>query len=273
MSHGGGGDAWLVSYADFITLLMVLFVVLYSMGQTDVERYRQLAESLRAGFAGGGAVNVVDPGINAHGGSSENDQPSPITISDIPKAPPDTQQVATQLTRMLSSSEMGSQVSVQNNIEGILISLSEHLVFVPGHAELQPGAYPVLDKVAEMARTSEMEIRVVGHTDDAMPEDPRYPTNWELSAARAISIVNYLMAAGIDPTRMVASGRADTEPIFPNDTPEHRALNSRADIVFVYPVTGNYIDFNLGDGATNAEAPIEAPVEAPALEAPAGEGE
>jgi chemotaxis protein MotB len=267
MSHGGGGDAWLVSYADFITLLMVLFVVLYSMGQTDVERYKQLAESLRAGFAGGGAVNVVDPGINTHGGSSENDQPSPITISDIPKAPPDTQQIATQLTRMLTSSEMGSQVSVQNNIEGILISLSEHLVFVPGHAELQPGAYPVLDKVAEMARTSDMKVRVVGHTDNAMPADPKYPTNWELSTARAISIVNYLISAGIDPNRMIASGRADTEPIFPNDTPEHRALNSRADIVFIYPVTGSFIDFNLGDSAADIS------VEVPALEPPAGEGE
>ena len=267
MSHGGGGDAWLVSYADFITLLMVLFVVLYSMGQTDVERYKQLAESLRAGFEGGGTVNVVDPGINSHGGSSENDQPSPITISDIPKSPPETEKIASQLTRMLTSSEVGSEVSVQNNIEGILISLSEHLVFFPGQAELQPGAYPVLDKVAEMARTSEMDIRVVGHTDNAMPSDPRYPTNWELSVARAISIVNYLMAAGIEPERMVASGRADTEPIFPNDTPEHRALNSRADIVFVYPVTGTFIDLNLNDGGTSPS------VAAPALELPAGEGE
>ena len=267
MSHGGGGDAWLVSYADFITLLMVLFVVLYSMGQTDIQRYKQLADSLRAGFEGGGAVNVVDPGINSQGGSSENDQPSPITISDIPKAPPETEKIASQLTRMLASSEMGSEVSVQNNIEGILISLSEHLVFIPGQAELQSEAYPVLDKVAEMARTSEMEIRVVGHTDNAMPDDPRYPTNWELSVARAISIVNYLMAAGIAPERMLASGRADTEPIFPNDTPEHRALNSRADIVFVYPVTGTFIDLNLNDGTT---IPLEA---APALEVPAGEGE
>ncbi len=219
MSHGGGGsERWLVSYADFITLLMVLFVVLYSMGQMDVQRYKQLAESLRAAFAGG-TVLVVDPGISAGGTAGGDSAPAPITVADIPQRPPDTLDVATRVTELLTSYNISSEVAVQNNIEGLLISLSEKLLFLPGTAELRTEALPVLDDVAEMLRPLPNEIRVVGHTDDQPPQDPRYEDNWQLSVARAVIIVNYLIAAGVEPERLTASGKGAQHPVFPNDTP------------------------------------------------------
>jgi chemotaxis protein MotB len=244
--HGGGGsERWLVSYSDFITLLMVLFVVLYSMGQVDIKRYKQLAESLKAAFSGG-PEKVVDAGIASGGGSStENDTSAPIVIPGIPKEAESSVEVAGELTDMLALSGLGGEVSVQNNIEGVLISLSEKLTFIPGTSQLQPEAYPVLETIADMLTQLDNEIRIVGYTDNTPPVEKRYSNNWELSAARAVTIANYLTTKGVAPQRMLVAGRGEYKPIFANDTPEHRALNSRAEIIVVYPVSTDLIDVNL----------------------------
>ncbi len=245
MSHGGGeggGDRWLVSYADFITLLMVLFVVLYSMGQVDVEKYKQLADSLRAAFTlGGGPVKIVDANINQAGGSTTDGVPNPIVVPGIPEKPPASEEVAGNLADMLAKSNLGTAVSVQTNIDGVLISLSEKLLFDPGTATLQDEAYPVLDTIIEMLRPTENQIKIMGHTDNSPPTDPRFGDNWQLSTERAIVIAQYMISAGIAPERMIVSGRGEYEPIFPNDTPEHKAMNSRADIIVVYNVEKNVV--------------------------------
>lgn len=246
MSHGGGdggGERWLVSYSDFITLLMVMFVVLYSMGQTDIEKYKQLAESMRAAFSlGGGPVKVINVQIDESGGKSAEGSPDPIVVPGIPEKPTDSEEVAGDLANMLASSNLGSEVSVQSNIEGVLISLSEKMLFDQGNANLQADAYPVLDTIIEMLKPTSNEIKIVGHTDDSPPSDARYTNNWELSTARAQVIAEYMVAAGIDPKRMIITGRGEYEPIFANDTEEHKALNSRADIVVVYSVNKNVIN-------------------------------
>ncbi len=241
MSHGGGGgERWLVSYADFITLLMVLFVVLYSMGQTDIEKYKQLANSLKAAFSGG-PQSVVDPGID-QGGAESSKKASPIVIPGIPQTSVDETEVAGQLTDLLAASHLGGSVSVQNNIEGVLISLSEKLVFTPGTAELNPTAFPVLDTIAVMLKPLSNEFRITGYTDNTPPQDPRYTTNLELSLARAVIISTYLEGKGVKPDQIMVAGRGEFKPIFPNDSPEHRAMNSRAEIVIIYQVSDDLIN-------------------------------
>jgi len=235
MSHGGGGgDRWLVSYADFITLLMVLFVVLYSMGQTDVQRYKALAESLHRAF--GGTTLIVDPGITSAGAGKGESQPAPVEVEGFPERTTDALDVASDLSRLLADNGLANGVSVQNNIEGMLLSLAENLLFAPGQAELLPEAYPILEQIAVMLAKIDNDVRVTAYTDDTPPADPRYPTNWELSAARSAAIVRYLVERGLAPERLSASGRGEYQPIFPNDTPEHRAYNRRAEIAVVYVV-------------------------------------
>jgi chemotaxis protein MotB len=241
MSHGGGGDRWLVSYSDFITLLMVLFVVLYSMGQVDVEKYKMLAENLRSAFAGGGPVKVVAAQISTSGGNSKDGEPNPIVVPGIPEKPPVSEEVAGDLSTMLAAANLGSEVSVQTSIDGVLISLSEKLLFPSGSSSLQDSAYPALDTIIGMLKTTEHQIKIVGHTDDTQPSNSQYSNNWELSIARAMMISDYMIKSGISPKRMIISGRGEFDPIFPNDTPEHRALNSRADIVIVYQIDSNLI--------------------------------
>ena len=263
MSHGGGGDRWLVSYADFITLLMVLFVVLYSMGQTDMKRYKALALNLKAAFSVGGAPpKVVDPQIDQTGGLNTQSVAQPITIEGMPMVASVGNEVAGKLTDLLKENGLGSEVSVQNNVEGVLISLSQNLTFVEGRAELQPSAYPVLDTIATMLTGIENEVRVIGHTDNNPPLDPRYPDNWSLSLARANEITRYFQTKGVNPTRLIPSGRGEYQPIFPNDSPEHRNLNSRAEIIVIYPIGSDAIQLDLrnmpGDSNTGpAPEPTE----------------
>jgi len=243
--EGGGGDErWLVSYSDFITLLMVLFVVLYSMGQTDVQRYKQLADGLRAAFSGG-PLRIVDPGIDQAGGAANDESPAPIVIPGIPQIPVDSVEVAGELTEMLASTDLGGAVSIQNNVEGVLISVGEKLLFAPGTASLQKDGYAVLDTIVSMILPLENEVRIIGHTDDSPPVDPKFTTNWELSVGRANVIAQYFIEHGIPASRLIIAGRGDQKPVFPNDTPEHRALNSRAEIVVIYPLNQDVINLDL----------------------------
>lgn len=239
--EGGSSERWLISYSDFITLLMVIFVVLYSMGQTDVAKYKQLAESLKSAFSFGGPVKVIDSQINEGSGGMEDGQPKPIVVPGIPSEAPRSEEVADQLTQMLRGTNLGNEVSVQTNVEGVLISLSSKLIFASGTVNLPAEAYPVLDVIVEMIRPIHNTIRLVGHTDDQPSQDPRYASNMELSVARAMVVANYLISKGINPERLVVSGRGQYQPVFPNDTPEHQALNGRVEIVIIYEVENSVI--------------------------------
>ena len=237
-------ERWLVSYADFITLLMVLFVILYSMGQIDVKKYRTLAESMRSAFTVGGPAQVIDSQINQAGGTSEDGTSKPIVVPGIPEGPTQSEEVAGELTNMLASQNLGSAVSVQTNVEGVLISLSERLVFQEGQSELPPEAYPVLDTIVEMLRPISNKVRLTGHTSNLPSSSGSYPSNWELSLARAMSVARYMINAGLMPERFIVSGQGEYAPLFPNDTPEHQALNARVEIIIVYPVESSVITTN-----------------------------
>lgn len=253
MSHGGGGEdggdpnRWLVSYADFITLLMVLFVIMWAMGRTDIEKYKQLADALQAAFSvgggGGGASRAIDSGLNEGGGGGNASEgvPDPIVIPGIPKKPPASVDIAAQISDLLSAHDLEGGISVNTKVNGTLISLSEKLVFTPGTTELQQDAYSVLDTIVEMLMSVDNAVRIVGHTDDSSPIDPQYNSNWDLAFARAQVISDYLIQAGISPSRIMIAGRGEYEPIFPNDSDEHRLLNSRVDIVILYEIESNII--------------------------------
>jgi len=192
MSHGGGGqERWLISYADFITLLMVLFVVLYSMANVDMAKYKLLAESLNRAFGGSGSMVDLVGEMQPARLEAEH---SKLAVLDFP------------------------------------------LVFPSGGADIQHRARAALDSVAQVLAGLPNHIRVEGHTDDRRTNNPAYSNNWELSTARAISIVLYLTEKGIDPSRLSATGYASYRPLFPNDSPEHRQANRRASIVIIYPL-------------------------------------
>ena len=241
----GHDERWLVSYADFMTLLFVLFVILYSMGQVDAQKYKRLAESMRSAFTVGGTSQIIDSQINQAGGSLEDGSSKPIVVPGIPEGPTQSEEVAGKLTNMLATQNLGSEVSVQTNIEGVLISLSEGLIFQEDQVELPAEALVVLNTVVEMLRPIDNKIRLVGHTNNKPSTNPDYPTNWELSLARATSVAKYLMDSGIASERIIISGRGEYAPVFPNDTEQHMTLNARVEIIIVYQVESKIIGVGL----------------------------
>jgi chemotaxis protein MotB len=128
------------------------------------------------------------------------------------------------------------QVAVNIGKEGIYVSLSSALLFPSGGANLNADGMDTLDRVARLLNELPNNIRVEAHTDNTPTGTPIYPTNWDLSAARAVTVVRYLQEVGVvDAARLAAVGLGEYRPLYPNDTPEHRTLNRRADILILYP--------------------------------------
>jgi len=233
MSGGGSEERWLISYADFITLLFVLFVVLYAMANMDMEKYKKLAVSLNQGFGGSGTGLTIDliglpqPAQLA----AEHSKPA---VLDFPVHTYDQLDVSAELGNAIARAGIQGQVSIRTHIEGVIVSLDEELVFPSGSAEIQPRARVALDSIAEVLLALPNHIRVEGHTDDRPTNNPAYATNWELSTSRATSIVQYLIEKGIQPERLSVAGYASYRPLYPNDSPEHREANRRASIVIIY---------------------------------------
>jgi chemotaxis protein MotB len=242
--HGEGGDErWLITYADMITLLMIFFIVMYSMANTDLKKFAQVAISLKKGFNmpvnelavfGTGTGSLLDQGGMSVG------QPSPLVIQSLPQQQQDFIALSEALAKLAQEETLAGSVSVNMSPRGIVITLPAALLFEPGSATLQEKAKTIVDKVAEVLRPLPNKIRVEGHTDNMPTNSPLYPTNWELSTARAVSVVRYLIDYGhLQPERLEAAGMGEYRPLVPNDTRSHRAMNRRADIVVLYPAGGD----------------------------------
>lgn len=234
MAQGGGSQRWLLTYSDMITLMMVFFVLLFATAQIDLKRYQQMAESLHRAF-GGQSDAIIVPISEEEGGAWEEEFTRPVLI-EAPTVSFDTTDVSAELGNALAQAGIEGQVSVRTHVEGVIISLNEDLIFPPGSAELQPRGKKALDNIATVLHTMPNPVRVEGHTDDRPTNSPIYPTNWELSTARAVSIVRYLIEKGVSPSRLSAAGMASYQPLVPNDTAERRAMNRRANLVIIYPI-------------------------------------
>jgi len=248
--HGGehvNHERWLVSYADMITLLMVLFVVLYAMGQTDKSKLEALRTSLQRAFSVEVLRGTEATSLRGSSGSSVIPPVVPLAITQEVMAmtgetTPDPRMVATlQEVRQVMIDvpvppDTSGSVDVGASREGIVISLAGNLLFDSGKSDLKPRGMMLLDTLAERLRMMSNEIRVEGHTDNIPIATPLYPSNWELSSARATTVVRYLAEqAEIAPQRLIAAGLGEVRPVAPNDTREGRARNRRVDLVILFP--------------------------------------
>jgi chemotaxis protein MotB len=228
--HEGGhenAERWLLTYADLITLLMVFFVVLYSMSSADSTKWKQISAALEQAFnvdvlQGQAASSISDP-------ASQTAPPVDNLISnnDVPQV----SRLQSAIESVLDGSSQAPQVSVGTDKEGVVIRLSGSYLFDSGRAELKPNSLAVLDVIANEILLLPNDIRVDGHTDSTPIDSPRYPTNWELSTARALAVTRHFTeTAGLQSTRLMAAGFGEFRPLVPNDTREHRALNRRVEI-------------------------------------------
>ncbi|HMQ53957.1 MAG TPA: flagellar motor protein MotB [Anaerolineae bacterium] len=234
----GVKQEWMASYGDMITLLMIFFVVLYSMANIDLKNFQKIAASMRVAFNNPHEAPLSSAVVGGDNSVTSSSQmaAAPLFTDSLPPKRRDFVRVTTELTTFAQQLDVGGEISVNMTMEGIIISLSEKLTFKPGSTELTSEAKKLLNEVADILAEIENKVRVDGHTDNLATNDPRYPTNWELSALRATSIVRYLSEeGGVEPARLSATGNAEFKPMMPNDTRANRSLNRRADIVIIYP--------------------------------------
>ncbi|HRH46042.1 MAG TPA: OmpA family protein [Pyrinomonadaceae bacterium] len=198
-------DRWLISYADLVTLLLALFIVMYAA--SDHERARQIAESFSAENTGGSGIL---PGSDA-----EKDERDKFE------------------QKLLANPVLIQKTKTRQTKVGLVVSLSEAGFFAPGEAAINAEADAVITTLAESLQNTDALIRIEGHTDSTPIYNTRYPSNWELSTARASSVLARLIERGIAPARLSAAGYAGFQPIADNSTPEGRAQNRRVDVVIL----------------------------------------
>ena len=219
-------DRWLITYADMITLLMVLFVVLYAGSVADAHKFTMLAAGLQQAFN----PNVLQS-RSVIASTGETQSSGPLLAAMLQ----DLQQLRTEVDSITGRGPSGGGVEMSANREGIVISLYGNLLFDSGKATINDDSVEVLRRVARILSSLPNPLRVEGHTDNILIDTALYPSNWELSTARGAAVVRHVLAMGISPARMQVVGYGDTHPLNPNDTREQRARNRRVDIQIIYP--------------------------------------
>lgn len=257
-------ERWLITYADLITLLMVFFVVMYSMSRTDAEKFKALASGLSQVF-GKPAVSSIGVGGQPIAGNSILPNRSDGDARKGSRGQPKEGDVRTRRMQTLKSDldslmeKRGLSKSVTTKVDPkgpkLVMELSDSLLFDPGSAELTPAAIELLKPVGEVLGARDYNIHVEGHTDN-VPISGRYKNNFELSAARAVNVITTLTkTAGLPQKMFSASGYGEYRPVATNDTPEGRAKNRRVDFV-IYDE--NALDAMLGSMPSDAPVPEDA---------------
>lgn len=224
-------ERWLVSYADFITLLFAFFVVLFATGQSDRRKKVELAESIQSAFNQMGFFEAhakrpplfVAPGTN--GGGPIAAPPGALTQAAM-------ESVGDNLEKVAQPEIESGVIGLHESPDGLVISLQEAGFFDSGAADIRPSALPVLGRIA--AALPESPLRVEGHTDNVPIHTLQFASNWELSSSRASSIARLLLLhANVHAEQMSVAGYAEFHPAASNDTQEGRARNRRVDIVLL----------------------------------------
>ncbi len=250
-SHGGSSERWLLTYADLITLLVAFFIVMFAGSRSDLAKFQALSVSLKNAFSPGAFGEGGNAGVLSAGGKGGD---AVVSFADLPPQQQDFLNISESLDTFAAQNDMGQQIDVSTSTEGIIISMSGVLLFDSGSSVLRAEASKALQTISDLIRPLPNKIRVEGHTDAIPPANPAFPTNWELSTSRAVSVLRFLTEKGAIPaSRMVVAGYGEYQPLADNDTRQGRALNRRVDIAIIYTA--------IGDGAIPFETP--APKEQP----------
>jgi chemotaxis protein MotB len=235
-AKSSGAPGWMVTFADLMALMMTFFVLLYSFSKIDEAKYREIVNALGQGFG----AQWVRKSMNTSQVGPEAGIVAPPVPTETPtpaKKPKgnwlDSQAaLLAELRKVMAKEIDAGLVSMVADDKNVIIRFPERVAFASGSATINADFGIILDPVGKVLRQTRGQIKVAGHTDDQPIATPRFRSNWELSAARAVSLLHLLQEhEAIDPKRLTAVGHADTRPLAPNTTPDNRAKNRRVEIV------------------------------------------
>lgn len=250
-------ERWLVSYADFITLLFAFFVVMYAISSVNEGKYRVMSDSLIHAFKEPQSSEKLIEMSSKHpevltgtGKPIGKNVPQPRQTPDSPervKAAETMKKVAKNVLQAMQPLIQNGQVRVTQSPRGITVEINASVLFKSGEAVLQPQSTEALAAVARVLAAGVNPIQVEGHTDNIPINSPNYPSNWELSSSRAGSVVRLFAENGVPAARMVAIGYADNRPVDTNATPDGRSRNRRVNVLILNEVGGVASEITLQD--------------------------
>ncbi len=211
---------WLTTFNDLITLMMVFFVLVFAMSKGDMTKIREFRSAIIQNF---GALSKKGVG---NGGLVDTAKPQAVSHNETRKNP-----VPAAIQKIMAEMDAIPNVTTENHQDGTVIRISGELLFASGSATINPESYPLLTKIGRLISRLPNRVRVEGHTDNVPISTGTFPSNWELSAARSVNIVKFLLnQTNVHPRRLSAVGYGESRPIRDNRTPENRALNRRVEI-------------------------------------------
>lgn len=230
-------ERWLVSYADFITLLFAFFVVLYASAQVDNKKIVQMSAAIKGGFQELGVFSGTGDGTGPGSAEAKAEVHQPSSVSSAEGeggAGRDVGLLRRELEQALGEEIKKHEIQMRLTPEGLVVSLSEVGFFDSGEAKLLPEGEPTLTRIATVLNRHGFQIRVEGHTDNVPIHTANFKSNWELSTARATEVVSILVERyHLDPRLISAAGYSEYRPITANDSDEGRKTNRRVDLVVV----------------------------------------
>ncbi|WP_018150177.1 flagellar motor protein MotD [Leeia oryzae] len=233
-------ERWLVSYADFITLLFAFFVVMYAISQVNEGKYRVLSDSLVQAFQNDGGpmriITIEKPGGQSAKGVEGKVKIVPVPASETPQAKAVKQHMsglAGNLQDILKPLVDEGQVRVNQTARGIAVEINASVLFAPADAKLADSSTKALGAVADLLAKEKNSVQIEGYTDNVPIKSSQYPSNWELSSARASSVVRLFMEHGVDQSRLSAIGYGENRPLTDNTTEAGRARNRRVQVTIL----------------------------------------
>jgi len=249
-----GIPAWVMTFADLMTLLMCFFVLLLSFSEMDVAKFKQLSGSMKEAFGVQIEVKVksIPKGTSVVAQEFSPGKPEPTLMNEVRQFTVDSNRNsldaiqselkeiaearahARRLRAALKDEIERGSVSIRTDGLKIIVHIMENASFESGMADVRPQFMPVLTKIAMLIDNNSGKVTISGHTDNIPIHNDEFRSNWELSTSRAVSVTHvFLQKAGIDPQRITVSGHADTKPLASNDTASGRAQNRRVDISII----------------------------------------
>ncbi|MEA2061339.1 MAG: flagellar motor protein MotB [Thermodesulfobacteriota bacterium] len=230
---GGGAPKWMATFADLVTLLLCFFVLLFAMSTTQQETFKELVESLRSALGVQSAPETgTREGLTMHAVPSEK----PVDNQKIDELggmiQKEIDDIVSEVRELVMFNKLGGMVSVSETDVGVVITLSDLLLFEPGGTELTPRGMDIMKKVASILSRFAYHVKVKGFTDATPISTPRIPSNWELSSLRACTVVRLIVDRGVNPQLISAEGYAQYHPVATNDTNQGRARNRRVELVY-----------------------------------------
>ncbi|KUO76108.1 MAG: hypothetical protein APF77_02140 [Clostridia bacterium BRH_c25] len=219
-----GAPAWMSTYGDMVTLLLCFFVLLFSFATLDVQKFEAIAQSMS------GSLGVLDSGITLSMEPLVNTFPADSPTEEVEEF----RKLYEEMSEYIKENNLENSITLMLDERGLLVRFMDDVLFDSGKADLTPRAREIINKVAEIIRQNDKNVRVEGHTDNVPINTFRFPSNWELSTTRAVNVVKYLIEEnGIESKRMSASGYSDQHPVDDNTTQEGRQKNRRVDMVIL----------------------------------------